>query len=311
MTPPHADLPRFWRDLPACCFTQWHIITAPDAVRERAKRIAAILQSLSLLQLYGIVLDSQPLLPNQFKETPAAGTEKRREITLFPAAASATGLIYLRFAIPGPRPQLAKTINLSAPDMSHPDWQLLDSEVFPFLALRNGVPVHPTAGSQRIKSVAVVELPAERRPQPGRPPLEAALIDTAQKAARAQSAITRLQRAQQQPPPTHFERAENYQKRLAYLPRLPELASNFFAEVAPAQSHLAGTIRTSRTPAGTTRPLRDLSALPALPRHQRLPAPPRPAKAHCGRVPGPISRSLIWLIPSPGRQLEQGKNRGK
>jgi hypothetical protein len=264
----------FWRDLQACCFTQLRLVVTTDELLQRASSIASILQQLSMLQLYGLVLDEQPISPSQLKPPPPSGSEKRLEITLFPSASPAAGMGYIKFAIPAAMPEFAQAINLSQPDMNHPYWQMLDREVFPFLSLPTGVPVHPATGAKRIKSVAIVELPLERRPQPGRPPVEAALIDTAKVLAQAQSAITRIQRTNQQPPDEQFARVEKYQNRLAHLHLLQELERKFFAEVAQAESIFEVTVRKTAKKDLNSLPILNLDSRPDVSINNYLPAPP-------------------------------------
>lgn len=264
----------FWRDLQACCFTQLRLVGT--GVEERVSKICEIFQQLSTLQIYGIVINEQPIQPNQLKPPPPSGTENRLLISLFPSTAlnPPAGINYIKFAIPGPRPEVAQTINQSQPNMNHPYWQMLDQEVIPFLSLPNGITVHPMPGVKRFKSVAIIEVSPEHRPQPGRPPIEAALLVTAQCALQARSAITRLQRANQQPTNEHLARVEKHQKRLAHLQLLQDLERDFFTKTAQSESIFEVTIRKGGNKALTELPLPALHSQPGTSSNKLLPTPP-------------------------------------
>jgi hypothetical protein len=269
---PVHNLDLFWRDLQACCFTSLRVVA--DDLPTRISSMAARLQHLSTLQLYGIALDAQPFPLVQSKPAPATGSERRLELSLFPFAEinPSAGITYIKLAIPGPVSEFSQSLDSSQPNMSHPFWQMLDQEIFPFLCLPNGVPIHQVAGAKRIKSVALVQLPEERRPQPGRPPVAAALVSNAEYFEQAQSAIARLQRANQQPPDQYFTRVENYKKRLDHLHLLQDLERKFFALAAQPQSIFKVTIRKSLEETSTSLVAKNLD-LPT-PANKYLPALP-------------------------------------
>ncbi|MEW6737117.1 MAG: hypothetical protein AB1489_37875 [Acidobacteriota bacterium] len=200
----------------------------------RATKIIECMQQLSTLQIYGAVLDGE-IIPRDLTITaPQNGTEIRLEINLLPAEDinARAGIKVLNITIPGPIKAISEAFNTTTPNLNSPYWQLLEKNVIPFLRLPNGLPVSPMPGLSRLKRFALIELPEERRPQPGRPPVDAAISVTIQTLDNARSNLFRAQRANK-PFEYELQRVESYQRKLANLQKLHAIEQVIFQKLFP------------------------------------------------------------------------------
>jgi len=215
----------FWLDVAARCFTTLYFQAAsqPQA-QSRAQSIVKTLAQLSQLQLYGAALDRQPFALAPEKAAPSNGTETRLEIELSPAAPLKPhrGIEYIKFSIPGPISELSQAVTAK----HSPEWQLLEEEILPLLCLSNSTKVQTPL---QIKRSEVVELSEERRPQPDRAPMEAAISATADKVESLK------QRLAHQPTARLYASIVKNQARLAHLQALDAIEEQFFsATLRPA-----------------------------------------------------------------------------
>jgi len=209
----------FWLDLEARCFTTLYFQAAsqPQA-QSRAQSIRKTLAQLSRLQIYGPALDTHPLALSIDSAAPSTGTDARMEVELSPAPPLKTheGIEYIKFSIPGPTSELSQAV--TAKDSS--EWQLLEEEILPLLCLSNGATVQIPL---QIKRSEVVMLSQQRRPQPARAPLSAAIESTVIKTEGLK------QRLAHQPSARLYASMTKNQARLAHLHALASIEELFFS----------------------------------------------------------------------------------
>jgi len=220
-----------WRDEVACCFTSFRFLEPLDPPA-RARQFAKCIESFSTLQLYCVIVDEQILDWQPCRAAPPAGTAYRIEIGLYPAAPlnARAGISTLRITVPGPKPESAKIFTAAPAQLSHPDWKILEKEIMPYLRLPNGLPVSPKPDAERIQRTRLVEIAEQYRPQPGRPPVDAAISATIRRLDEARSLLTRAQRAKQS---IEYEltRVENASSQLAYLQTLHKLEQSVWLKL--------------------------------------------------------------------------------
>jgi hypothetical protein len=189
---------------------------------------------LSRLQIYGAALDTLPFALSTDKAAPSCGTETRLEIELYPAAPLKphAGIQYIKFSVPAPISELSQ-------DKDSPERRLLKQEIWPLLCLSNGATVQIPLQIKRSEAVRLAE---ERRPQPDRAPLSAAIESTANKVEGL-----KLRLAHQPTARLHASMVKN-QARLAHLQALASIEELFFsaAVLQPAEPSAAGQLEAVR-----------------------------------------------------------------
>jgi hypothetical protein len=211
----------FWRDQTARRLTYWHFQTRQESALKRAEKILSLLHQFTTLQIYGAILESQPL-PVPFRPAPNSGWEERLEVSLFPASTlkPKEGINLLRFGLPAPTPELVSTVQAS--DWAAQRWQQIESEIFDYLCLPSGIRI--SVSPNRIKQAAIVRLDQSRRPEPNRSPLESIIIKTTADIERAQRSY------QQLPTPHERQRLLKHQTRLAQWQHWQVLEQEFFEQ---------------------------------------------------------------------------------
>src|SRR5436853_798034 len=98
------ELALFWRDLQSRSLTLTHFIDKNSPAEKVARRIAETLDRLSLLQLYGLAINGEPIEIASVKPVPAYPTAHRLELSLFPDEDlnPRYGVTLINLAIPEP-----------------------------------------------------------------------------------------------------------------------------------------------------------------------------------------------------------------
>src|ERR1051326_1085383 len=137
----------FWRDEQVRCFTSWHFqIGKGERATHRARQMLALLEQLTDLQVYGAVLDSEPLPLASAKPAPGLGTQVRLQADLYPDKPinPRAGINYIKFSIPGPSQQLIDIVESKR--FRHSRWLLLEKEIWRYLCLPDGTKITSVNG---------------------------------------------------------------------------------------------------------------------------------------------------------------------
>jgi len=260
------QLALFWRDRHAACLTQIHFTVKSEDTIDRVYKIISCIQQLSALQLYGAVLNGEIFHIDINKSVPAFGTEFRLEISLLPDKSinpnTGTGLI--RLSIPGPGKEIEQAIKPIPPNYNHPAWQSLEQNIFPFIRLPNGIAIKPGNPPDRVKRAEIAELMEDKRPLPGRAPVDQAIVATSVALENFRSKLDQLLRADLQPNTDERDKAEKlvekYQARLSYLLNLKKIEKELFDEVKalantsprPSDSNQDSSSKSQLAPAAAT-----------------------------------------------------------
>lgn len=229
----------FWRDEVACCFTSFRFWEPREPVT-RARQLASCIENFSNLQLYCVIVNEQIIDWQPRHSVPPAGTAQRVEIAIYPSEPlnGRAGITTLRITIPGPKREMTEIFTAAPTNCSHPHWQILEQEVMPWLRLPNGLAVSPQLGAARIERARLVEIAEQYRPQPGRPPVDAAISATIKRLDEARSQLSRSQRANH-PPEYELAKVERAQQQLAYLQKLHQLEQSVWLNLTAAPARAA------------------------------------------------------------------------
>lgn len=223
----------FWRDQQARAFTSFHFTVPPkETAKSRAEKILSVFDQLTDLQIYGAVVDDKPLAMDLSRLAPLSALEKRVEVNLHPDAplAARNGIVPIGFTILGPN---EKAACLPANTLQQPAWQLLEKELLPFICLTVGAHI---AQQNPIKRIELVTVNEDKRPQPGEPPIDSAIVATEKKVDTSKAQLTEMRRRGQEPTGKDIERFHKHQDHLAWLNLLKEFEEIYFADavVMPA-----------------------------------------------------------------------------
>jgi hypothetical protein len=296
------ELALFWRDQQARCVTLLHFSPQRQAAPARAKKIATTLQSLSTLQLYGAALDGESLEVSGNDAAPEAGTERRLEIELYPAKKvnARMSITYMRVTVPAPVPALAAAVSKGR--FQAPEWQLLDSEVFPFLKLPVGVGVTAKTGKARVFKALLLELKEERRPLPGQSPLAAKLND-ARKRFDESKQLEAQRRTQGDYTPRDSERVQKFAEQVRRFERLAALEEHLFAGLL-SQPHSARPQALTAAAAPSSAGIEEVSIPMAQPKSTPTAPAPLPAETmEMAAAPAtdlPVDYHFLPVPPTPG-----------
>lgn len=228
------NLALFWRDAQAQCLTSFHFSPQGQSPQKRALIIAATLQKLTTLQIYAVILNRESLKFDLLKSLPTTGTQYRFEAALLPTSPlnPRAGINPIKLTIPGPIANLTQMFATTPVSLAHPCWQPLEIEVIPYLRLPNGLSVQAVHTANYLHRATLLELPEERRPQPGRSPVDAPLAVITERLVQARSQLSRAQR-NIQPTEVIITSVEKYQDQLSLYQTLHLLEQQIIRNIAP------------------------------------------------------------------------------